>query len=402
MRRRSGALWALLAGSLLALATGGGAQEGFFGPQEAALRSAFIEQGPCVSFDGTRLYYGRSAAPGSLSEFGLAVATWDETAGQFLFDRMLDEVNTHDLTTSPWISRDGKRLYFSATDWAGGGSVVGWKLYMAILGEGDRFHAIVPIASINNQIRHAAAPSLTEDECEIYFHTFVSPTSARRDMAMATREDPSQEFGTITFLSEINTEAYDEEGPSISADGMALFWSGHREPPGGYGGTDLWWATRPARFDGEGNPVPFRNKQRLPAPPNTAGHELESSICLGWPAAGAAIYFKVCWEESGDCDIYRARWHTYPAFRRGDANTDGGIDSADAMFVFSYLFANGPAPPCLDAADANDGGVVDLGDGIYTLQHFFANGPAMPPPYPLCGSDPTPDGIVCAAYSDCE
>jgi hypothetical protein len=88
-------------------------------------------------------------------------------------------------------------------------------------------------------------------------------------------------------------------------------------------------------------------------------------------------------------------------FIRADSNADSTIDMADAIFALSYLFADGPAPPCQDAADTNDDGAVNLADGIYTLQHLFASGPAIPPPYTVCDIDPTPDALECAEYEPC-
>ncbi len=88
-------------------------------------------------------------------------------------------------------------------------------------------------------------------------------------------------------------------------------------------------------------------------------------------------------------------------FRRGDANTDGALNMADAIFILQHLFANGPTPTCLDAADANDAGAIDLADGIYILQNLFADGRAIPPPNGVCGMDPTPDQVECMSYEHC-
>ena len=80
-------------------------------------------------------------------------------------------------------------------------------------------------------------------------------------------------------------------------------------------------------------------------------------------------------------------------FRRGDANFDGVVNVADAIFVLVYLFAHASAPSCLDAADANDSGVVDIADVIYVLAYLFGSG-AMPAyPFPDEGIDPTADGL---------
>ena len=87
------------------------------------------------------------------------------------------------------------------------------------------------------------------------------------------------------------------------------------------------------------------------------------------------------------------------AFRRADANTDGQQDISDAVFTLSYLFAQGPAPSCLDAADMNDDGEVDIADPVYVLQYLFVNGPAPGEPFLQPGIDPTQDDLDCAAYA---
>ncbi len=90
------------------------------------------------------------------------------------------------------------------------------------------------------------------------------------------------------------------------------------------------------------------------------------------------------------------------AFVRGDANTSGRIDIADAIFVLSYLFARGTAPSCLDTADANDDGRNDIADAIRTLTHLFAHGGPLPLPFGGCGADPTADDLSCASYPPCQ
>jgi hypothetical protein len=54
---------------------------------------------------------------------------------------------------------------------------------------------------------------------------------------------------------------------------------------------------------------------------------------------------------------------TPPArFRRGDANADGAVNLADALFTMNHLFRGGDAPACPDAADADDTEGLDIGD----------------------------------------
>ncbi len=98
--------------------------------------------------------------------------------------------------------------------------------------------------------------------------------------------------------------------------------------------------------------------------------------------------------------LYLIRTGTVP-FRRGEANADGDQNLADAIFILSYLFADGPIPTCLDAADANDDGATDMADGVYILQYLFASSPPLSPPFPDCGVDATADDLDCRSYNPC-
>ena len=59
----------------------------------------------------------------------------------------------------------------------------------------------------------------------------------------------------------------------------------------------------------------------------------------------------------------------------GDADGDGKIDIADAVYLLNYLFTGGPAPDLLEAGDANCDGVVDIADVVYLINYLFIGGP---------------------------
>jgi hypothetical protein len=73
--------------------------------------------------------------------------------------------------------------------------------------------------------------------------------------------------------------------------------------------------------------------------------------------------------------------------------------------MISFLFPgpSGPfAPPCLSSCDANDDGRVDFADAIYVLRFLFRSGEAPPSPGPFqAGPDPTSDSLDCKAGSIC-
>jgi hypothetical protein len=88
-------------------------------------------------------------------------------------------------------------------------------------------------------------------------------------------------------------------------------------------------------------------------------------------------------------------------FRRGDANADSVTDISDPVFILQWTFANGSAPPCLDAADTNDDEKLDISDPIFLLLFLFQGGLTPPAPGPEnCGSGATPS-TGCAAYPAC-
>jgi hypothetical protein len=63
----------------------------------------------------------------------------------------------------------------------------------------------------------------------------------------------------------------------------------------------------------------------------------------------------------------------------GDANADGEVNVADAVYNINYVFKDGPAPVPEIAGDANGDGEVNVGDGVYVINYVFKGGQP-----PLC------------------
>lgn len=82
-------------------------------------------------------------------------------------------------------------------------------------------------------------------------------------------------------------------------------------------------------------------------------------------------------------------------FVRGDANADGRVDVADALFLLQHVLATGATVLCEKAGDSNDDGRLDLADVVSIIAYRFSEGPAPTSPFPECGSDSSDDGLVC-------
>ena len=99
--------------------------------------------------------------------------------------------------------------------------------------------------------------------------------------------------------------------------------------------------------------------------------------------------------ERGDCpDLAHG-------FRRGDANDDGRLNIADAVYTLAFLFARGSPPKCLDAADANDDGRLTIADALGVLTYLFRRAQDLEPPFDRCGRDPSPDPLGCMESANC-
>ncbi len=115
-------------------------------------------------------------------------------------------------------------------------------------------------------------------------------------------------------------------------------------------------------------------------------------LCQSWEFGG----------YGGDATDLAARYRVAlglaatPTFRRGDTNSDGAVDVADAVFLLDALFTLGMFPTCPDAADVNDDGAIDVSDAVYELSYLFSGAAAPPAPgVDNCGVDPTADALRC-------
>ena len=124
--------------------------------------------------------------------------------------------------------------------------------------------------------------TISSDGLELYFWDcyFLRPGGfGGFDIWVSRRSSVSEPWGEAVNLGPLINTEYDDSKPSISADGLTLYFGSNR--PGGYGGFDLWMSTRAATTDDWGAPV------NLGEPVN--GEADETFPCVS--ADGLEIYF---------------------------------------------------------------------------------------------------------------
>ncbi|MCK5126965.1 MAG: S8 family serine peptidase [candidate division Zixibacteria bacterium] len=77
----------------------------------------------------------------------------------------------------------------------------------------------------------------------------------------------------------------------------------------------------------------------------------------------------------GRLNTANAVWSLKPgSVNCGDCNDDKTVNLADAVYLVSYIFHNGPQPVNMSIADANCDSVINLGDAIYIINYVFKSG----------------------------
>jgi hypothetical protein len=138
-------------------------------------------------------------------------------------------------------------------------------------------------------------PSLTADLLEIYFSSDREGGEGDYDLYVARRASADDAFGEPANVSELSSEEF-ESSPSVSADGLTLWFGSDRE--GGAGARDVWVSRRESRDDAWGEP---ENVSEL----NSAGDEIPR------PLGDGGTTMPLGRREEG------ARYFTYLARRSG-------------------------------------------------------------------------------------
>lgn len=130
-----------------------------------------------------------------------------------------------------------------------------------------------------NSSANDSSPSISADGLELYFCSNRPGGSGGTDIWVARRTTTDDDWGEPVNLGPTVNSSASEAAVSISADGLALYFCDWGDPrPGGLGETDLWVTTRATKDHVWGGPVnlgPTINSPAHEATPVISANGLE-------------------------------------------------------------------------------------------------------------------------------
>jgi hypothetical protein len=191
-------------------------------------------------------------------------------------------VNDSGYESGPSPSFDGLSLYFSRDDFI-------WVSTRET--KRDPWKQAVKLGpSVNSP--NAGSPDISADGLSLFFQSTRSGGYGGSDLWITKRTSLEDEWEPPTNLGPVVNSSYDDWDPSISTDGLSLYF--HSMRPGGFGYRNIWMATRPTKED------PWSSLVVL-------GPSVNGPSGAGWPEIspdGLSLFFAS--ERSGRRDIYVA------------------------------------------------------------------------------------------------
>jgi len=323
------------------------------------VNSQYYEDSVNISADGLELHFisPRPGGPDAFELFDIYVATRSDTDANWSEPENIGPpVNSANNDGGPSISSDGLELYFSSTRPGGQGEDDLW--VTTRMTASDPWGPPTNLGSTINGPSWDYDPSISADGLELYFTSNRSGGYGFVDIWITTRAVTEDDWSEPVNLGPAVNSTTFAQAPSISADGLALFFESDR--PGGVGLNDIWMTRRATKDDPWGEPV------ALASPANSPGYEKMPDIS----ADGRTLYFGHFNDVAGPWDLWQAS--IIPIV---DLNGDGVVDATDMCMIVDHWGTNeslcdiGPMPW--------GDGIVDVQDLIVLAEHLFQEFPPV-------------------------
>ena len=357
-------------GIVAAIVVGGGRVKADFTFGEttnigAPVNTSYDEQNPTISADGLELYF-QSRRPGGYGNWDLWVAkraSLDDPWGEPV--NLGPLVNNSVGNWSHGISADGLQLYFEANR---SGNFGGVDLWVAVRETKDEpWGEPVNLGPTVNSSVNDACPNISADGLELYFRSNRPGGCGELDLWVSKRPMIDEPWGEPVNLGPtVNSPDY-EGFPSLSADGLSMFFNSDRFNGARGWDFDIWLTKRKTKDSAWGEPI------NLGPGINTTHFEVAPSIS----ADGHTLYFSDWYATStirpggcGGADLYKAS--VIPIV---DLNGDGIVDANDICIIVDHW---GEDYPLCDIGPMPWGdGIVDVQDLIVIAEHLFEEFPPV-------------------------
>lgn len=330
------------------------------------LNSSSGDGGPHISFDGLELYFtsGRPNGVSACSE-DIWVARRSTTQEPWSAPVKLDAAINSDMAeASPCISADGLELYFT-DNWStfyGGATCANPDGY----GDGDlwvskratkddTWGGRENLGPTVNSASWEDNPSISADGLSLYFISDRPEGHGASDLYVTTRQTKNDPWDLpINLGSPINTSNW-EMCPHISSDGLSLYFASSK-----LGTSDIFVSRRATTTDPWGEPVEL-----------LAVNSSQSEFFLTFSVECSTIYFSRGSQISSGAV---AAWATYDIWQVEvtpivDFNGDGIVDVADVTIMVDNWHTDNTL---CDIAPAPLGdGFVDVQDLMVLAEHLF-------------------------------
>jgi len=366
--RKAGALVLVLALGLIASVANADFTFGTPTNLGPSVNTVYAEGYTCISADGLSLYFNYgfwNLAPGGYGGPDLWVmrrATTDDDWGSPV--NLGPTVNSSAPEGCPSISSDGLSLYFASYRQGGSGKGDLWVTSRATTD--DDWGPPVNLGPTVNSSSLEQNPSISADGLSLYFMSDRPGTSGPGDIWVTTRETIHEDWGTpVNLVPTVNSADWDDS-PNISPDSLVLFFSSDRDK--GTDTCDLWMAKRASVSEPFGPAVSLEaiNTLSLEAI-NTSHEEIWPSISTD----GRTLFFVSDRPGgSGGCDFWQVSIEPVVDF-----NGDGIVDAADICIMVDHW---GTDETLCDIGPMPWGdGIVDVQDLIVLAEHLFEEIPPV-------------------------
>ena len=310
-------------------------------------------------------------------------------------------VNSISNEQAPDISTDGLELYFSEYQGApyragGQGQSDIWVTTRQT--KDDPWGVPVNLGPVVNSVYKDEHPSISADGLSLYFGSNRTGGRGAEDLWVTTRETKDSPWDRPINLGSTVNSSYPDWDPDISADGLSLYFADYLNPrPGGHGEWDIYVATRSTLYDPWSEPMnlgPIVNSSAIDSCPNIS---IDGLVFFFTSARSGG---------SGGADIWMTTRKTQDADWEPPVNLGPLVNSSsfDAMQSISpdgdtlYFCSDRPGGSgnvdlwqvsIEPVCDFNNDNKVDLADMYIMVDNWGRN-------YPLCDIGPTPlgDGVV--------